>query len=80
MVAIIIGFDDVVILDDFPAFLTAMLIADAAAVLLMHLVHIDVVTLGGRVQLHRHVDETKRNRPSPNGSHPSIEAQTQDLG
>src|SRR5699024_5537453 len=52
-----------------------MLIADAPAVLLMHLMHAHIVAFGRRVQLDRHIDETERDRPGPNGSHPPIETQ-----
>src|SRR5699024_11490484 len=61
--------------DYLAAFLTAMLIADAPAVLLMHLMHAHIVAFGRRVQLDRQIDETERDRPGPNGSHPPIETQ-----
>ena len=45
--------------DDLVADLAAPLVADAAAVLVVHLMQRDVVVVRGAVELHGHVDESK---------------------
>ena len=56
---------DVLVLDDLAADLAAPLVTDASAVLVVHLMQLDVVVLGGAVQLDGHVDEPERDGAFP---------------
>ena len=69
--AVVVGLGDVLVGDDLAAHLALALVADAAAVLLVHLVQGHVVALGGAVDLHRDVDQPEADGALPDGSHGS---------
>ncbi len=64
-VVALVGLGDVRILDDLVVDLADPLVADAAAVGLVHLVEADVLLLGRRVQLDRDVDQAEGHRAFP---------------
>ncbi len=70
--AVVEGLVDVGVVDDLAADLAASLIADAAAVGVMHLMEGDVMVLRRAVDLHRHVDQAERDGTTPDRSHPPI--------
>src|SRR5690606_24340311 len=69
---VVVRLVDVLVVDDLAAHLTPTLVADAPAILVVHLVQRDVVVLGRAVDLHRHVDQSEGDGALPDGSHASI--------
>ncbi len=64
-----VGLGDVAVLDDLAAHLADALVADAPVVLGVHLVELDVVVLGGAVDLDRDVHQAEGDRTLPDGTH-----------
>ena len=63
--AVVVRLRDVLVGDDLAAHLALALVADAPAVLLVHLVQGHVMALGGAVHLDRHVDQSERDGALP---------------
>src|SRR5690606_25027205 len=68
-VPVVVGLVDLAPLDDLAAHLAAALVADASAVLVVHLVEAEVVALGGAVDGDRHVDQPEGDRALPDRAH-----------
>jgi len=64
-----VGACDIAVLDDFAVYLAHALVPDAAVVLGMYLVKLDVVVLGRAVHLDRDVDQPERDRALPDRTH-----------
>ena len=64
-----VGLGDVAVLHHLIAFTADTLVLDPAIVCCVHLMKLQVVVLGGAVDLHGHVDQTERDRTLPDGTH-----------
>ena len=64
-----IGFGDIAVLDHVTAFAADALILDAAIIGGVNLVELQVMVLGGAVDLYRDVDQTEGYGAFPDGTH-----------
>ncbi len=65
----LVGLGDVPVLHHLVALTADTLVLDPTVVCCVHLMKLQVVVLGGAVNLHGHVDQTERDRTLPDGTH-----------